>query len=229
MARSLATRTSLNHPGFLGGSIPWKGRWSYANREDPREAVHAALHPAEREQAVRLVRQLRGELGTDQGTVARVAKQLGYGVESVRAWVNQADIDGGVKDGTSTEDAKRIKELEQEVKELRRANEILRRRPRISPRRSSTAHRGDGVVHRRAPRPARGRAHLRCAAGGPEHLLRGQEAPALGAGGPRRHVEERPLRALEHQPQGLRGPQALEGGPACRARRRPGPGRSSHA
>jgi len=33
--------------------------------------------PAEREQAVRLVRQLRKELGTDQGTVARVAKQLG--------------------------------------------------------------------------------------------------------------------------------------------------------
>ena len=43
--------------------------------------------PAEREQAVRLVRQLRKELGTDQGTVARVAQQLGYGVESVRAWV----------------------------------------------------------------------------------------------------------------------------------------------
>ena len=54
--------------------------------------------PAEREQAVRLVRQLRKELGTDQGTVTRVAKQLGYRVESVRAWVNQADIDGGLKD-----------------------------------------------------------------------------------------------------------------------------------
>src|SRR5271156_6567506 len=73
--------------------------------------------PAEREQAVRLVHQLRRELGTDQGTVARVAKQLGYGVESVRAWVNQADVDA----------AARIKELEQEVKELRRANEILKK------------------------------------------------------------------------------------------------------
>jgi transposase len=83
--------------------------------------------PAEREQAVRLVRQLRSELGTEQGTVARVAKQLGYGVESVRAWVNQSDVDGGLKDGTSTEDARRIKDLEQEVKELRRANEILRK------------------------------------------------------------------------------------------------------
>ena len=45
----------------------------------------------------------------------------------MRAWVNQADVDGGLKGGTSTEDAKRIKELEQEVKELRRANEILKK------------------------------------------------------------------------------------------------------
>jgi transposase len=83
--------------------------------------------PAEREQAVRLARQLRKDFGTDQGTIARVAKQLGYGVESVRAWVNQVDIDGGLVEGTSTEDTRRIKELEQEVRELRRANGILRK------------------------------------------------------------------------------------------------------
>ena len=47
---------------------------------------------AEKEQAVRLVRQLRRELGTDQGAVARVSKLLGYGVESVRSWVKRADI-----------------------------------------------------------------------------------------------------------------------------------------
>jgi len=83
--------------------------------------------PDEKAQAVRLVRQLRAELGTDHGTVKRVAEQLGYGVESVRSWVRQADIDDGVKDGLTTEDAERIKRLTQEVKELRRANEILRR------------------------------------------------------------------------------------------------------
>ena len=78
-------------------------------------------------EAVRLVRQLRRELGTDQGAVARVAKQLGYVVESVRAWVKQADIDEGERPGTTTADAERIKELEQENRELKRSNEILRR------------------------------------------------------------------------------------------------------
>jgi transposase len=81
----------------------------------------------EKLQAVRLVRQLRAELGTDQGTVYRVAKQLGYGPESVRAWVRQADIDEGVTAGTTTAEAERVKALEQEVRELRRANEILKR------------------------------------------------------------------------------------------------------
>jgi len=81
----------------------------------------------EKQQAIRLVRQLRAELGTDHGTVYRVAKQLGYGIESVRAWVRQADIDDGVTAGTTTAEADRIKALEQENRELRRANEILKR------------------------------------------------------------------------------------------------------
>ena len=44
---------------------------------------------------MRMVRTLRAELGTEHGTVQRVARQLGYGVESVRSWVRQADIDDG--------------------------------------------------------------------------------------------------------------------------------------
>ncbi len=57
----------------------------------------------------------------------RVAEQLGYGVESVRSWVNRADIDEGIRPGTTSQDRTRIKELEQEVRELRRANEILKK------------------------------------------------------------------------------------------------------
>ena len=61
---------------------------------------------------VRMVRTLRSELGTAQGTVQRVASQLGYGVESVRMWVKQADIDDGVTPGVSSVEARRVKELE---------------------------------------------------------------------------------------------------------------------
>ncbi len=38
---------------------------------------------------MRMVRALRAELGTEQGTVSRVARQLGHGVESVRVWVRR--------------------------------------------------------------------------------------------------------------------------------------------
>lgn len=81
----------------------------------------------EKEQAVRLVHQLQRELGSSQGTVRRVADQLGYGVESVRGWVKQAEIDSGEKPGTTTAESERVRALEQENRELRRANEILRR------------------------------------------------------------------------------------------------------
>jgi transposase len=81
----------------------------------------------ERDQAVRFVFQLRKELGTSQGTIIRVADQLGYGSESVRRWVAQAEIDAGDTAGMSTADRVKMKTLEQENKELRRANEILKR------------------------------------------------------------------------------------------------------
>ena len=69
---------------------------------------------------------MRAELGTSRGAVRRVAEQLGFGVESVRKWVLQADIDDGAAAGMTTEDRARLRELEQENRELRRANAILR-------------------------------------------------------------------------------------------------------
>lgn len=78
----------------------------------------------QREQAVRLVRLAREE-GRGFGVVQRVADQLGYGVESVRQWVKQADIDAGDKAGLSSDDRRRLRELEAENRELRRTNEIL--------------------------------------------------------------------------------------------------------
>lgn len=83
--------------------------------------------PEFKERAVRMVRQLRAETGQSHGTIQRVADQVGCGVESLRTWVKQAEVDAGEQPGTTTEDAARLRVLEQEVRELRRANEILKR------------------------------------------------------------------------------------------------------
>ena len=79
-----------------------------------------------RERAVRMVLEIRRETGEKHGAVARVARELGVGVESLRHWVAQAEVDSGRRPGTSTVDAERIAELEREVRELRRANDILK-------------------------------------------------------------------------------------------------------
>ena len=93
----------------------------------PGKPTTRRYSPEEKAAAVRMVRALRTELGTEQGTVQRVARRLGYGVESVRMWVRQADIDEGLAAGVSTAESARVKELEQENRELKRANEILKR------------------------------------------------------------------------------------------------------
>jgi transposase len=84
-------------------------------------------YPAElRERAVRMVREATAEGGESFGVITRVARQLGIGAESLRNWVKQAEVDGGQRPGVTTEERRRIAELERENRELRRANEILK-------------------------------------------------------------------------------------------------------
>src|SRR3954462_10134863 len=91
--------------------------------QSPGKPTTRRYSDQEKAAAVRMVRTLRVELGTEHGTVQRVAEQLGYGVESVRLWVRQADIDDGHEPRVTSVEAARVRELEQEVRELRRANE----------------------------------------------------------------------------------------------------------
>jgi transposase len=60
------------------------------------------------------------------GALRRVGEQLGIDPETLRSWVVQAEIDQGSRPGVSSEEARRIAELERENRELRRANEIRR-------------------------------------------------------------------------------------------------------
>jgi transposase len=89
--------------------------------------VSRKAHPAElRERAVRMVFELRAESGNARGSIARVGERLGINTETLRNWVQKAEVDSGQRPGTTTEDRKRITELERENRELRRANDILK-------------------------------------------------------------------------------------------------------
>ncbi len=82
--------------------------------------------PELRERAIRMVQESFDRGDQRQGLVTRIARQLGIGPESLRKWVHQAEVDRGQRPGTSSEEARRIAELERENRELRRANEILK-------------------------------------------------------------------------------------------------------
>jgi transposase len=92
-----------------------------SGRASPRQ-----YPPELKQRAIRMVLESidRGE--QRQGLVTRIARQLDIGPESLRRWVVQAEIDRGQRAGTTSEEARRIAELERENRELRRANEILK-------------------------------------------------------------------------------------------------------
>jgi transposase len=79
-----------------------------------------------RERATRMAVELRRDPAAHVGAVERVAEQLGMHPMTLRKWVRQAEVDGGVRPGTTSVETERIARLEAENRELKRANEILR-------------------------------------------------------------------------------------------------------
>jgi transposase len=85
-------------------------------------------YPAElRERAVRMVMESRQDYPHEAAAIRSVAAKLGIiSTESLRKWLRQAEIDGGVRPGKTSEELAEIKALRKENAELRRANEILK-------------------------------------------------------------------------------------------------------
>ena len=82
--------------------------------------------PEVRERAVRMVQEHRGEYPSLWAAVQSIAPKIGCVPQTLLEWVKRVEVDGGVREGTTTSQAQRVKDLEREVKELRRANEILK-------------------------------------------------------------------------------------------------------
>ena len=82
--------------------------------------------PEVRERAVRMVQEHRGEYPSLWGAVESIAPKIGCVPQTLLEWVKRVEVDTGVREGVTTGEAQRVKDLEREVKELRRANEILK-------------------------------------------------------------------------------------------------------
>jgi transposase len=91
-----------------------------------RQSSQRRYPPEMKERAVRMVAELRAQDPADHGVIARVARQLDVGPESLRQWVKQAEVDAGGRPGTTSVEQAELAELRREVRELRRANEILK-------------------------------------------------------------------------------------------------------
>jgi transposase len=82
--------------------------------------------PEVQERAVRMVMESHGQHASQWAAIVSIASKIGCTPETLRRWVCQAERDAGQREGPTTAEAARVKELEREVRELRKANQILK-------------------------------------------------------------------------------------------------------
>ncbi len=78
------------------------------------------------ERAVRMVFDAKDQYPSQWAAIESIAGKIGCTAETLRRWVRQGERDSGAREGPTTSEQQRVKELEREVRELRRANEILK-------------------------------------------------------------------------------------------------------
>ena len=83
--------------------------------------------PEVRERAVRMVFDHGSEYDSQWAAICSIAAKIGCTAETLRKWVRRTEVDTGRRDGVTSDERARIKDLEREVRELRWTNEILRK------------------------------------------------------------------------------------------------------
>ncbi len=82
--------------------------------------------PEVRERTVRMVQEQRGEYPSLRAAIESIVLKVGCVPQTLHEWIKRIEVDAGVREGVTSSEAQRMKELEHEVEELRRANEILK-------------------------------------------------------------------------------------------------------
>jgi len=75
--------------------------------------------PEVRERAVRMVQEQRGQYPSLWAAIESIAPKIGGLPQTLNEWVKRAEVDAGAREGVTSSEAQRMKEL-------RRANEILK-------------------------------------------------------------------------------------------------------
>jgi len=78
------------------------------------------------DRAVRMVFDAKDQYPSQWAAIESISAKIGCTAETLRRWVRRGERDAGVREGPTSEETKRVQELEREVRELRRANEILK-------------------------------------------------------------------------------------------------------
>ena len=82
--------------------------------------------PEVRERAVRMVQEHRADYPSLWAAIESIAPKIGCVPQTLHDWVKREEVDSGQREGLTTSERERLKQLERENKELRRANDILK-------------------------------------------------------------------------------------------------------
>ena len=82
--------------------------------------------PEVRDRAVRMTLDRLSDYPTVYAACSALAPKLNVGVETLRKWVVQAQVDAGTKVGPTSSELEEIKKLKTENRDLKEANEILK-------------------------------------------------------------------------------------------------------